>query len=229
MEICLRDVERDFREQLAPAIERVWHDEIARVRGDLRGWVLRVAEAQEEWVPALVEFAFGLPRQQDRDAASTETSAALSNGYQLRGVIDCVERKSSGNALRVTDYKTGKNRLARGAMIQGGELLQTVLYPLAMEALGHGHVDHARLAFCTADGGYSQVVTNIDERARAAAEGVLHTIDKAIEEVFLPAAPRKDGCRWCDFLCVCGPYEELRASRKDQNRLGSLKAVREMP
>ena len=36
---------------------------------------------------------------------------------------------------------------------------------------------------------------------------------------FLPAAPRKDGCKGCDYLPVCGPYEEERVAEKSQPEL----------
>ena len=36
---------------------------------------------------------------------------------------------------------------------------------------------------------------------------------------FLPAAPRKKGCEHCEYLPVCGPYEEERVKEKSQPEL----------
>ena len=56
------------------------------------------------------------------------------------------------------------------------------------------------------------------------------TIDEAIARGFLPAAPRKDGCRWCDYRLVCGPYEESRVkNRKRRAELEPLFDLRGMP
>ena len=43
---------------------------------------------------------------------------------------------------------------------------------------------------------------------------------------FLPAAPAKDACRWCDYRPVCGPYEEQRVRRKPKDRLADLQRLR---
>ena len=43
---------------------------------------------------------------------------------------------------------------------------------------------------------------------------------------FLPAAPRKDGCKRCEYLPVCGPYEEERVGEKSQAELKDLKELR---
>jgi ATP-dependent helicase/nuclease subunit B len=58
---------------------------------------------------------------------------------------------------------------------------------------------------------------------------VTTTVGTALEEPFLPAAPDEGACRWCDYRPVCGPYEELRVSRKRQLELTALKKLRELP
>ena len=52
-------VAKDYEETLAPAIERVWKDEIDDLRRDLSIWVQRMAE-EREWIPEYFEFSFGL-------------------------------------------------------------------------------------------------------------------------------------------------------------------------
>jgi hypothetical protein len=61
---------------------------------------------------------------------------------------------------------------------------------------------------------------------RRRAEQVLQVIDGAMRNGFLPAAPRKDGCKNCEYLPVCGPYEEERVAEKSQAELKALKELR---
>ena len=46
-------------EELSPADDRIWHDEIAAMRRDLRLWVDEIARAGGEWVPIKFEWVFG--------------------------------------------------------------------------------------------------------------------------------------------------------------------------
>jgi ATP-dependent helicase/DNAse subunit B len=73
-----------YEEQLAPAIPRVWEDEIEGIRTDLRGWIHSVADAGGRWVPAYSEFSFGLGRQPGRDPLGHHEEAVV-DGYRLRG------------------------------------------------------------------------------------------------------------------------------------------------
>ena len=61
-------------------------------------------------------------------------------------------------------------------------------------------------------------------RRRARAGAAL--IEQAMRNGFLPAAPRKDGCKRCEYLPVCGPYEEERVAEKSQPELKELKELR---
>ena len=69
----LTRIAAEYYERLAPAIDRVWQDEIASMRTDLRVWVDQLA-TNAEWEPWLFEFAFGLPGQPGHDPASLEGS-----------------------------------------------------------------------------------------------------------------------------------------------------------
>ena len=62
----------------------------------------------------------------------------------------------------------------------------------------------------------------------ARAQGVLALtiIDRAIELGRLPAAPARDGCRFCDFRPVCGPGEERRVANKPEALVADLVALR---
>lgn len=216
------------RDQLAPAIERVWEDGIESIRADLREWLRRAADDESGFVPWRFELAFGLVGRTQADPHSTPDPVAIDGGLRLRGSIDLVERRSDG-ALRATDHKTGKDRVGRDAITKGGEALQPVLYALALEQrFPEQTVDSGRLYYCTAAGGFEERVVPLDKEARDAARVVAAALDESLAKPFLPAAPAKGACNWCDYRVVCGPYEELRTSRKPQGELEALTRVREL-
>ena len=225
-------VAADYAEQLAPAIEGVWRDEIEAIRGDLKGWLRHVANEDGEWIPMHAELGFGLPPGGGRDPGSTPEPVTVADRWLVRGVVDLVEARARPTArgeLRVTDHKTGRNRTREGMVVGGGETLQPVLYGLAVEqALGRP-VHESRLSFCTAAGRYEQRVVTLDDGARRRGAEVLEIIDRAVETGSLLPAPRPGACRWCDFQVVCGPWEERRAAGKDQERLADLAALRRLP
>ncbi len=130
------EVAAKYAEDLAPAIDRVWRDEISDIGRDLRVWVRRMAADRAGsaadhagWVPAYFEFAFGLPGDQDRDPASVPDPVLIDGRFKLRGSVDLIEtRREAGGArrdeLRITDHKTGKNRTTWKTVIGGGAILQ---------------------------------------------------------------------------------------------------------
>ncbi len=226
LDAVLDEVAERYRDQLAPAIDRVWEDGIAQIRADLRN-VLRRATEETEWLPAHFELSFGLVERRDRDPKSVDEPALLDCGIRLRGSIDLVERRKDG-ALRATDYKTGKARASDGMIIGGGEMLQPVLYALTLEKVFPGErVDSGRLYYCTSTGEFRQVVIPLDDEARRAAADVAKTVGDALREGFFPAAPVSRGCEFCDYSTVCGPYEEHRTSKiKRQDKLAPLLSLR---
>ncbi len=214
-----------YRDDLAPAVDRVWEDGVAAIRADLHEWLARLA-AERTWVPWRFELAFGIDA---RDADSRPDPAPLDCGIRLRGSIDLVERDPQGN-LRATDYKTGKVRAHRGAVIVGGDMLQPVMYALALEKMYPGTtVRGGRLHHITRAAGFEVVDVPLDAAARASADLVAATVGDALDRGFLPAAPREGACRFCDYLAVCGPHEEARAARKPQGALERLVALRRHP
>jgi ATP-dependent helicase/nuclease subunit B len=221
----LAEVAKEEHERLNPAIERVWTDTMDGIAADLREWLRRMPE-EPEWTPAFFELSFGLKDRREQDAVSKDDPVALDAGIQLRGSIDLVEKDDAGR-LRATDYKTGKVRAKKGDVIASGEILQPVLYALTIEKLFPGtNVKEGRLYYCTAAGDFTKVDIPLDEAARAAARLVAKTIGEAISTGFLPAAPAKDACKYCDFRGVCGPYEEIRTKRKSKDRLKGLIELR---
>lgn len=225
----IKRVAEETYEELAPAIERVWLDSIEAMRADLRTWLEKVAE-QNGWTPIHFEFGFGLKESEGRDAASLQDPVKLSSGELVHGVVDLIERSDDGRVLRVTDHKTGKDRTEEGLVVGHGEYLQPVIYGLAVEVAMKKTVKEGRFFYCTADGGFNERVIPLDPNARASAETVLRTIDDGISTPFLVPAPREDACAYCDFQEVCGPYEEIRLGRKQENtQLTHLRSMRGLP
>ena len=215
-------------ERLAPAIDRVWQDEIASMRTDLRVWVDQLA-TNTEWEPLFFEFAFGLPGQPGHDPASLEDPVTVDGKFVLRGSIDLVERKPGTKILRVTDHKTGKNRSSRGSFIGGGAQLQPIIYSLAIEQATGATVESGRFSYCTTAGGFTDHAVPINERTRRMGIEVLEIIDRAVELGMLPPAPNDRACGMCDFLTVCGPDQERRGSRKSKTEIADLIELRGRP
>ena len=70
----------------------------------------------------------------------------------------------------------------------------------------------------------------MDDRARQFLGKLLEDIDTMIAGGFLPPAPEKDACKFCDYRPVCGPYEEERSQKKNRRdeRLDPLYEIRGM-
>ena len=227
LEEVLDRVGEDFRDRLVPAIDRVWDDGIEAIRLDLREWLQRESGNRTPFAPWRFELSFGLPPDPNRDAHSVPEPIELDNGFKLRGAIDLIERTADG-VLRVTDHKTGRARANPGAVIQGGELLQPVLYGLAAQALfPEDRVQSGRLYYCTTDGEFRDHEVALNERASEAAGLLSEIVLGAFAAGRFPALPREDACRWCDYRSVCGPDEERRVARKP--RPVELGRLRECP
>jgi RecB family exonuclease len=192
-----------YAERHAPAIPEIWRREVEAIRADLRGWVQQKLQ-EDAW--SVVE-------------CEKEFSVALEEGYLLKGRIDLLEQHSSG-MLRVVDHKTGKPREPKTEIVGNGESLQPLLYATAEGA------SMGRLWYATIARNYEVIEVPVNEWTRRLAYKVLGKIDGAIADGFLPAAPRKDGCKGCEYLIVCGPYEEERMKTKPQSDISGLKELR---
>jgi ATP-dependent helicase/nuclease subunit B len=216
-------------DELAPAVDRVWNDEIASIRRDLHGWLHYLARDGAEWRPRYFEFGFGaVPGE--RDIHSVRDEVTLPGGYKLRGAVDLIEEHHAMKVLRVTDHKTGRkpDRIEK-VIVGGGGVLQPVLYAMAVEAALGRPVSHGRLFYCTASGSYYEHPIPLNEMTRAAGLEVLQVIDRAVEHGFLAATPTEEACSRCDFRPVCGPDVFRRVSRKPQDTIADLAAMRSRP
>jgi ATP-dependent helicase/DNAse subunit B len=228
LDVTLTRIAAEYYELLAPAIDRVWQDEIASMRTDLRVWVDQIA-TNAEWEPWLFEYAFGLPDQPGRDPNSLKDPVTVNGRFILRGSVDLVERKPGTNILRVTDHKTGKNRSTKGAFIGGGTQLQPIIYSLAIEQATGYVVQSGRFSYCTTTGGFTDHSVAINEKTRRMGIEVLEIIDRAVELGMLPPAPADRACGMCDFLTVCGPDQERRGHRKSKREIADLLELRGRP
>jgi CRISPR/Cas system-associated exonuclease Cas4 (RecB family) len=216
----------EYEERLAPAIERVWRDEIGELRRDLGIWVRKLAD-QADWMPRHFEFSFGL-RDEGRDPESLKEPVTIDGRFVLHGSVDLIEEHAQLGVLRVTDHKTGKNRSNVDLIVGGGATLQPVLYSAAIEEGLKKTVFEGRLFYCTTAGGFGEHKIPINDYTRRQGLEVLTIIDRAVERGWLVAAPGKDACRWCDFRSVCGPREQERIARKNPRELDDLRALRSM-
>ncbi len=229
-----------YHDDLAPAIDRVWADEIEKLRLDLKGWLQQVADEGGEWVPIRAELGFGFAPSPGRDPRSEAEPVRLDGGWRLHGVVDLVEaraRPTAAGELRVTDHKTGKDRTADRMVVGHGEVLQPVLYGLAVEQVLGRPVAESRLFYSTLAGGYGVRSVSLDDTARRHAAEVLSIVDRAVEEGVILPAPRlyqragrtEDACTRCDYRVVCGRWEEKRVRCKDNTKLVDLQALRRLP
>jgi CRISPR/Cas system-associated exonuclease Cas4 (RecB family) len=234
LDASVQEIAGDEREQLAPAIDRVWRDEIGAIRRDLRLWVDDIARAGAEWLPRRFEWAFGYKDggalAVGRDPSSHAEPVTIDGRFQLHGSIDLVEEHAITKDLRVTDHKTGKYRGKDHMMVGGGAVLQPVLYSLALEQAEGRPVTEGRLYYATTAGGYRDVRIPMTPQARRLGVEVLEIIDRAIERGFLAPAPAEKACTWCDFRPVCGPTAERRIGRfKAHEPLEDLLELRRKP
>jgi RecB family exonuclease len=210
---------------LAPAIPRIWRAEVQSIRADLRGWLQQKARFEADWTPEFCELSFGLKSPAGRDPRSRKEAVTVSGGYQLQGSIDLVERHPNG-MVRVVDHKTGRIPDPRPETVGKGEVLQPTLYALAAEAMLGEPVTVGRLYYSTIAQNYAAIDVTMHDWTRRRAQHVLETINGAIVNGTLPAAPREGGCKNCEYLPVCGPYEEERVKEKSQAELKGLKDMR---
>ena len=229
-------VAKQFREEHAPEIERIWNDELDGLLGDLRGFLER--EAGNGFRIVANELTFGMVPVGPAAPESRLEPAVLPGGLRLRGSIDAVEEKANGER-RVTDYKTGKDSVRVSAdrrVLFGGEALQPLLYAFAQEALTGRPTASGRLYYTTLRGAYHQTVVETDTaEARSLLEEFVRRLDEAVSAGHFPADPnpasRWSPCRYCDYLPICGPgpatYRETKNPRGAA--LDEVQALRELP
>jgi CRISPR/Cas system-associated exonuclease Cas4 (RecB family) len=215
-----------FEEKLSPAIPRVWEDAVNLIRSDVREWLRRLVDSP--WIPERFELSFGLSDRMrtQEDPHSVPHAVELGVGLQVRGSIDVVERHGA-DVRRASDYKTGRVKAHEDVQVQGGEILQPLLYAMVCEELMGGRVEGGRLYYCTTDGNFTERSVPLDESGRQALKTVVDTIGEALGTGHMPAAPHAHACQWCDYRSLCGPHEVQRTRHKPPlDRLAALRDMR---
>ena len=212
-------VEEEVRERVAPAIDRIWQDQMDGLLGDLRGFLQRYAATGR--MPLANELTFGMGAKAPADPASRTEAAVLPGGLQLHGSIDVVERLADG-AIQITDYKTGRASIEttrQQRILFGGRALQPLLYALAYEALSGTPTASGRLYYATIRGTYLETVVDAaSEESQAVFEAFVGGLDRATRNGRFPALPNPGVtyrvCDYCDYLPVCGPRPANHARTK---------------
>ena len=233
-----RRVEAEVRERVAPAIERIWRDQMDGLLGDLRGFLHRYKETGR--VPLANELTFGMGAKQPADPASRTEAAVLPGGLRLHGSIDVVERLPDGT-VQITDYKTGRASIETTdtqSILFGGRALQPLLYALAYEALSGSPAASGRLYYATIRGAYLEPqVDAASEASRTVFESFVAGLDRAVQGGRFPALPNPGVtyrvCDYCDYLPVCGPrpagYARTKARAGFAAALDDVVGVRSLP
>jgi hypothetical protein len=229
LQAIVDEVAARARDELAPAIERVWADEVASLRRDLVAWLRYLVRDGAEWEPIHFELAFGrVPGE--RDPGSRPAPVTVEGGFVLRGAVDLIEQHRQLGFLRVTDHKTGRRPDGIDRVVIGrGAVLQPVLYAVAVEAALGRRVASGRLFYCTAAGGFAEHEIPLNDDTRARGLDVLRVVDRAIASGFLAAAPTEDACPRCEYRPVCGAGVRRRVLRKPQDVLADLLDLRSRP
>ena len=212
-------VEEEVRERVAPAIGRIWQDQMDGLLGDLRGFLQRYAATGR--MPLANELTFGMGAKAPADPASRTEAAVLPGGLRLHGSIDVVERLADG-AIQITDYKTGRASIEttrQQRILFGGRALQPLLYALAYEALSGTPTASGRLYYATIRGTYLETVVDAaSEESQAVFEAFVGGLDRATRNGRFPALPNPGVtyrvCDYCDYLPVCGPRPANHARTK---------------
>ena len=219
LETVFWQVEEEVRERVAPAIDRIWQDQMDGLLGDLRGFLQRYAATGR--MPLANELTFGMGARQPADPASRTEAAVLPGGLRLHGSIDVVERLADG-AIQITDYKTGRASIEttrQQRILFGGRALQPLLYALAYEALSGTPTASGRLYYATIRGTYLETVVDAaSEESRGVFEAFVGGLDRATRNGRFPALPNPGVsyrvCDYCDYLPVCGPRPAAHARTK---------------
>ncbi|MCB9667160.1 MAG: PD-(D/E)XK nuclease family protein [Myxococcales bacterium] len=215
-----------YARALSPLSLSIWEEELSEIHADLEAWLEHSAK-EEMWQPWLFELSFGLPGRGIQDPQSVKQPISLDAGLKIRGAIDLVERHVSGS-IRATDFKTGRARHKNGLVTHGGEVLQPVIYALALEKLFEDHrILGGRLYYCTSPADFAETWVPLTEEARNSVVLLARALDEGLSGGIFVADPLSGRCRFCDYQTICGPDEEVRArTRRSSKNLPALSQLR---
>jgi ATP-dependent helicase/nuclease subunit B len=232
------ELTREEHARRTNASARLLEEGLESLLHDLEEWLRGVAH-ERAFVPTHFELGFGVKSKPGEIDPDSRPTAITLDQLSLLGVIDLIEQSSARDAhgrlqLRVTDHKSGMPEDKLGPFVSGGRALQPLLYALAVEQMFPEHqVSVGRLSYCTARADFQTHDVPLNDAARAVFRDLVSAVDSLLSQAFLPAAPRKDACKNCTYLPVCGPYEEKervpQIKAKDLARLQPLFQLRNLP
>jgi len=96
LDVVIEEAAGRYYDDLAPAIDRIWHDGIAAIRADLREWLRRASEDQSGYIPWHFEMSFGLEHRNERRTATHNRCRVPLN---WTAAFSCAVRSISLNAI----------------------------------------------------------------------------------------------------------------------------------
>ena len=221
LDAVLDRVAAEYAETLAPAIERVWRDEIDELRRDLGIWVQQAGRRAATGCPTYFEFSFGL-NDEGRDPRSLPDPVIVDGRFMLRGSVDLIEQRArprraarhrSQDRQEPIEPRPDRRRrrgAAAGALQRGGR--------------AGARQEGGRRAGCsTARPPAASPSTRSRSTTTRAAQGLAGARRSSIARSsrdFSPPRRPSAPARWCDFRPVCGPREEERVKRKAERSPG---------
>ena len=221
-------------ELLAPAIDRVWHDEIGAIRRDLRLWVDEIARADGEWVPRRFEWAFGYSgrRRARRRARSDEPARAGRDRRPLPPARLDRPGRGARRHRRAARHRSQDREVSRQGphdrRRRPGAAAGAVLARARSRRLERPVVE-GRLYYATTAGGYRDVRIPLTPQARRMGIEVLEIIDRAIETGFLAPAPARRRARGATSGRCAGRRRSGASAAKAHEPLADLLELRRKP
>ncbi len=179
----------EYHEQLAPAIDRVWRDEIADIAPRPARLGAPAAVCASEWTPEYFEFSFGLQRRGSRSerACPIRCSSTAASAARLgRSRRDA--RRDDGSCASPTTRRARTGRRGRRSSA-AARCCSRCSTASPSSRRSDRPVTSGRLFYCTAAGGFTDHEIPINDANRRAGLEALEIVDRAIELGFLPAAP----------------------------------------
>ena len=230
-----RDTLRSIAEELFEDAEArgvtgkalLWQIEKESILYDLDNFLEQDTEIRKRFrtSPARVEARFGLDGDSWPEAVFTLDDGTA---IKFRGMIDRVDRDTSGKRVLVMDYKTGGASPYKNLgqdPIDRGRRLQLSIYSLAARLGMEKDAEVEAVYWFVAGGGGPSLVpaepVNIDEERtrKRFAQGV-STIVSGIGKGLFPANPGKwthrglENCSFCDFDSLCPSRRDVLWNRK---------------